>query len=88
MPKPHSQTPGLRLVDARGLKCPLPVLHARRAMTRLAAGEQAEVLCTDPVSVIDIPHLVQEMRFTLVSSEAVGEAYRFLIARPDERDDR
>lgn len=67
-------------VDARGLKCPLPVLHTRRALTRLPAGQELEVLCTDPVSVIDIPNLVREMGFVLKETVNSGEQYRFVIA--------
>ncbi|MGE3646068.1 MAG: sulfurtransferase TusA family protein [Beijerinckiaceae bacterium] len=69
-------------IDARGLKCPLPVLHARRALTRLAPGGRVEVLCTDPVSVIDIPHLAQEMGFSIVETEHQNGEYRFVIGPP------
>ena len=69
-----------RLVDARGLKCPLPVLHTRRALTRLPAGVVLEVLCTDPVSVIDIPNLVREMGFVLKETTNTGEHYRFVVS--------
>jgi tRNA 2-thiouridine synthesizing protein A len=77
-----------RLVDARGLKCPLPVLHTRRALTRLPAGEVLEVLCTDPVSVIDIPNLVREMGFVLKDAANAGEHYRFVIAAALQRSDQ
>ena len=48
----------LRL-DLRGLKCPLPVLHTQKRLDRLGPGERVIVECTDPLSMIDIPHLVQ-----------------------------
>lgn len=46
-------------LDLRGLKCPLPVLHTRKALRRIAAGETIILLCTDPLAAIDIPHLVR-----------------------------
>lgn len=49
----------LRL-DLRGLKCPLPALHTRRALARAAPGSRLIVQCTDPMAVIDIPHLAQQ----------------------------
>jgi tRNA 2-thiouridine synthesizing protein A len=40
-------------LDTRGLKCPLPVLRARKAMQNVAPGEVLEVLATDPGTVRD-----------------------------------
>ena len=45
-------------LDLRGLKCPLPALKTRKALKSLAPGDRLEVRCTDPLAVIDIPHLV------------------------------
>ena len=47
-------------LDLAGLKCPLPALKTRKALKSLAAGDRLEVLCTDPLSVIDIPNLIRE----------------------------
>lgn len=40
-------------LDTKGLKCPLPVLKARRAMKPLAVGDVLQVAATDPGSVKD-----------------------------------
>lgn len=48
------------VLDLTGLKCPLPVLRIRKALKALAIGERLEVHCTDPLAVIDIPHLIQQ----------------------------
>jgi tRNA 2-thiouridine synthesizing protein A len=45
-------------LDLSGLKCPLPALKTRKALKLLAPGDRLEVRCTDPLAVIDIPHLV------------------------------
>lgn len=39
---------GRVVLDARGLKCPLPILRARKAMKSLADGDVLVVLATDP----------------------------------------
>jgi tRNA 2-thiouridine synthesizing protein A len=44
-------------LDLSGLKCPLPALMARRALARLAQGEILTVVATDPLAVVDIPHM-------------------------------
>lgn len=49
-----------RHLDLRGLKCPLPVLKTRKFLAALAPGECVEVACTDPMSVIDLPHMLRE----------------------------
>ena len=36
------------LLDAKGLKCPLPVLRARKAMKAVEPGQVLEVHATDP----------------------------------------
>ena len=45
-------------LDLSGLKCPLPALKTRKALKSLTPGDWLEVRCTDPLAVIDIPHLV------------------------------
>lgn len=47
-------------LDLRGLKCPLPVLRVRKALTAAPAGSLIVVECTDPMAAIDLPNLVRE----------------------------
>jgi tRNA 2-thiouridine synthesizing protein A len=47
-------------LNLRGLKCPLPALKTRKALTRLASGDDLVVECTDPLAGIDIPNLLRE----------------------------
>jgi tRNA 2-thiouridine synthesizing protein A len=48
------------VLNLRGLRCPLPALKTRKALTRLASGDLIVVECTDPLSTIDIPNLLRE----------------------------
>jgi tRNA 2-thiouridine synthesizing protein A len=48
------------VLNLRGLKCPLPALRTRKELSRLAAGDELVVECTDPLSTIDIPNLLRE----------------------------
>ena len=45
--------------DYRGLKCPLPVLKARRALAQLSTGEVIEFLADDPASPLDMSHFCE-----------------------------
>ena len=47
-------------LDLTGLKCPLPALKTRKALKSVQPGDRLEVHCTDPLSVIDIPALINE----------------------------
>ena len=68
-------------LDLRGLNCPLPVLRTRKTLARLASGDRLIVECTDPLAVVDIPHLLQETGDTLERQEAVNGLFIFHIKR-------
>ena len=45
----------MTLVDARGLRCPLPVIRLATAAKGLPAGTELTVLSTDPAAKLDVP---------------------------------
>ena len=55
-------------IDLRGLKCPLPALRTRKALSRLDPGALIVVECTDPLAEIDIPNLIRETGDDLLDS--------------------
>ena len=70
--------------DFRGLKCPLPVLKARRALSRISSGVQAEFLADDPASPLDMTHFCDTEGHRLVQFETVGDVFSFLVKKgPD-----
>jgi tRNA 2-thiouridine synthesizing protein A len=72
---------GATLLDVRGLLCPLPVLKARKAISRLAPGASLLVEATDPMAAIDVPHFCSENGHELLASEQDGPLLRFVIRR-------
>lgn len=68
-------------LDLRGLKCPLPALRTGKALRGLAPGDRLNVTCTDPLSVIDIPHLVRQTGDVLEKLEETGDVISFVIRR-------
>jgi tRNA 2-thiouridine synthesizing protein A len=70
-------------LDLTGLKCPLPALKTRKALKALQPGDRLEVHCTDPLSVIDIPHLIRETGDKVEITERAGQAIVFLIEKAD-----
>jgi len=68
-------------LDLKGLKCPLPVLKTRKALTRLGDGDRLTVFTTDPMAEIDIPHFCRENGHTLLEAERVEGGHRFLLSK-------
>ena len=70
-----------RTLDLIGLKCPLPALRTRKTLLEMPIGALLEVRASDPLSVIDIPHLVQELGDRLISQSALSGVFAFVIER-------
>jgi tRNA 2-thiouridine synthesizing protein A len=68
-------------LDARGLRCPLPVLKARKRLKGMEAGAQLKVLADDPAAVIDVPHFCTEQGHTLESQSEESDALVFVITK-------
>lgn len=69
------------IYDLRGLKCPLPALKTRQRLNHLQSGEELTVETSDPLAVIDIPHLCREDGHTLLSAEKTDSGHRFTIRK-------
>ena len=69
------------ILDAKGLKCPLPVLKARKAMRALPAGGVLRVLATDPGAAKDFAHFCETTGCELLASSAEGELFTFDIRK-------
>ena len=71
-------------LDLTGLKCPLPVLKARRAINGMAAGALLEVLADDPAAELDFAHFCEVGGHALEERSSSGDGgkdpvLRFLI---------
>jgi tRNA 2-thiouridine synthesizing protein A len=49
-----------RTMNLRGLKCPLPALRPRKALSGMESGDLLVIECTDPLTSIDIPNLLNQ----------------------------
>jgi tRNA 2-thiouridine synthesizing protein A len=64
----ESQPMTEKTLNLRGLKCPLPALRTRKALSQSQPGDILIVECTDPLSGIDIPNLLRQTGDTLEDS--------------------
>jgi len=70
-----------RVLDAKGLRCPLPLLKAKKALNELAQGEVLEVQATDPGSERDFKVFVAQSSHTLLGFEKRGDLFYYWIKR-------
>ncbi len=56
-------------LDVRGLKCPLPIVKAKKEMDTLANGDVLEVVATDPGSMADFRGWVKTAKGAVLRSQ-------------------
>ena len=79
---PEPVTPDATL-DAKGLKCPLPVLKARKAMKEMKPGAVLRVYATDPGAVKDFDHFCKTTGAHLLDCrEEAGGVLVFMLRKP------
>ncbi len=57
-----------KTLDARGLKCPMPILKAKKEIDATPPGDVLKVIATDPGSVLDFQDGSRRVRTTSSSS--------------------
>lgn len=67
--------------DARGLACPLPILRAKNALSKMASGEVLKLTATDRGAPIDFMVFCENTGNTLLSSSEENGEFVFLIKR-------
>ncbi len=82
-PKQHPaggtpETMPVERLDLSGLKCPLPVLRANKALRGLKAGAVIEVTADDPASAKDFPVYCETTGHALLAAEPVDNG-RFVF---------
>ncbi len=68
-------------IDAKGKKCPMPVLLASRGMKSLQPGQVMLVEATDGGSKSDIPSWAKDTGNELLESSSADGVFRYLIRK-------
>ncbi len=68
-------------LDLRGLRCPLPVLKANKALRGMSPGDELTVLATDPAAEKDFAAFANETGHVLLSATREEEVFRFVLRR-------
>ena len=70
-----------KVLNLRGLKCPLPALRTKKALTGMQSGDILIVECTDPLAGVDIPHLLNQTGDTLEDKRKDKKLLTFRIRK-------
>ena len=70
------------ILDTKGMKCPLPVLKARKAMKDLAPGGTLRVLATDPGAAKDFEHFCKTTGCRLIAASEAQGVLTFTLQKP------
>lgn len=68
-------------VDARGQKCPMPVLMTAKTAKTLSSGDLMLIEATDRGAKSDIPAWAHQTGNELVESSEDGDILRFIIRK-------
>jgi TusA-related sulfurtransferase len=70
-----------KILDAKGLSCPMPVVKAKKAIDDLQPGDILEVHVTDKGARNDMPAWAQASGHKLVKQIEEGNVLKFWIKR-------
>ena len=70
-----------KIMNLRGLKCPLPALRVRKMLASLKSGDLVAAECTDPLTAIDIPNLLRQTGDVLEGKAEAGGVLTFKIRK-------
>lgn len=85
MQNEHDETADEALIlDARGLRCPLPLLKTRQALARMQPGERVRVLATDAGSVRDFRSYAAISGNRLCQFKEYDDIYEYLIEKSSQ----
>ena len=60
-------------IDTSGLNCPLPILHAKRALSTLESGQTLQVKATDAGSLRDFKAFAQQTGNELLDQQVLDD---------------
>jgi tRNA 2-thiouridine synthesizing protein A len=70
-----------RELDARGLRCPLPILRCKKGMAEIEGGQVLKVLATDPGAVKDFQAFCKQTGHELLSLEEQDKEFTFYLRK-------
>mgnify|MGYP001085368953 FL=1 len=63
----------LKKLDERGVKCPIPIVRAKKEIDAMTPGEQLEVTATDPGSVPDFQGWAKTAKHAILKEQRIAK---------------
>ena len=70
-----------KVLDLKGLLCPLPVVRLAKAIKQIEVGQVIEAFASDPGVMADIPAWARSTGQELVTLEKQDRVFRFVVRR-------
>lgn len=70
-----------KVVDARGLQCPMPVIKLAQGIKEIGAGQTVELIATDNGALSDIPAWSKDMGHSLKEQFSAESEHHFIIEK-------
>jgi len=68
----------MKTVDARGQKCPVPLIMTKKALAEIGADEVLEILIDNETSVKNVTRFLEE-HMMMVGTEQEGDIFRLVV---------
>ncbi len=70
-----------KVLDARGLNCPLPILRTKKALGEMGSGQVLKIVATDPGAVKDFEAFSKQTKNPLLDQAESGGEFVFFIQK-------
>ncbi|MBT2570788.1 sulfurtransferase TusA family protein [Planococcus sp. ISL-110] len=70
-----------KILDAKGLACPMPIVKTRKEMKELVSGQVLQILATDKGAKADLTAWAKSGGHELLDSQEEGDVLKFWIQK-------
>ncbi|ANU09813.1 hypothetical protein A1A1_05232 [Planococcus antarcticus DSM 14505] len=70
-----------KVLDAKGLACPMPIVKTRKEMKEMEIGQVLEILATDKGAKADLAAWAKSGGHELLDSQETGDVFTFWIKK-------
>lgn len=71
----------VKVLDAKGLACPMPIVKTKKAIAEIGSGEILEILTTDKGAVKDMAAWAQSTGNELLKHEEENGVFKFWMKK-------